>query len=75
MVLAHELVRLNNGTAGGNHNIRGGLAGWQRNQVRDYIEEHLNDDISLVTLAELAHLSPFIWASSSKVSSCRRTAI
>lgn len=62
VVLAHELVRLNNGTVGGRHNIRGGLAGWQKNWVRDYIEEHLDDDISLATLAELARLSPFHFA-------------
>lgn len=68
VVLAHELVRLNNGAAAGNHNIRGGLAGWQKNQVRDYIEEHLNDGISLVTLAELARLSPFHFARAFKQS-------
>jgi AraC family transcriptional regulator len=68
VVLAHELVRLNNGTAGGNHAIRGGLAAWQKNQVRDYIEAHLNDDISLGTLAELAHLSPFHFARAFKQS-------
>ena len=68
VVLAHELVRLNNGTVGGHHNIRGGLAGWQRIRVRDYIEEHLDDDISLATLAELAHLSPFHFARAFKQS-------
>jgi len=67
VVLAHELARLNNGTVSGN-NIRGGLAGWQKNQVRDYIEEHLDDDVSLVTLAELAHLSPFHFARAFKQS-------
>jgi len=68
VVLAHELVRLNNGTAGANHNIRGGLAGWQKNRVRNYIEEHLDDDVSLMTLAELAHLSPFHFARAFKQS-------
>jgi AraC family transcriptional regulator len=62
VVLVHELVRLNSGTAGASHLLRGGLAGWQKNQVRDYIEEHLDDDISLMTLAELARLSPFHFA-------------
>jgi AraC family transcriptional regulator len=58
VVLVHELVRLNSGTAG-NHPVRGGLAGWQKNRVTDYIEEHLDDDISLAKLAGLARLSPF----------------
>jgi AraC family transcriptional regulator len=68
VVLAHELVRFNNGTGGGNHSMRGGLAGWQKNQVRDYIEEHLDEEISLVTLAELAHLSSFHFARAFKQS-------
>ena len=59
VVLMHELMRLNTGTAGGNNLLRGGLAGWQKNQVRDYIEEHLDDNISLAKLAGLARLSPF----------------
>jgi AraC family transcriptional regulator len=62
VVLVHELVRLNGGTAGGNHPHRGGLAGWQKKQVRDYIEEHLDDNISLAKLAGLARLSPFHFA-------------
>jgi AraC family transcriptional regulator len=62
VVLVHELVRLNGGTAGGNHPLRGGLAGWQKKQVRDYIEEHLDDNISLAKLAGLARLSPFHFA-------------
>ena len=68
VVLAHELVRFNNGAGGGSHNVRGGLAGWQKNQMRDYIEEHLDEEISLVTLAALAHLSPFHFARAFKQS-------
>jgi AraC family transcriptional regulator len=68
VVLVHELVRLNSGTAGASHLPRGGLAGWQKNQVRDYIEVHLDDDISLTTLAELARLSPFHFARAFKQS-------
>jgi AraC family transcriptional regulator len=64
----HELVRLNSGTAGGNHLLRGGLAGWQKNQVRDYVEEHLDDNISLAKLAGLVRLSPFHFARAFKQS-------
>jgi AraC family transcriptional regulator len=64
----HELARLNSGTAGARQLLRGGLAGRQKNQVRDYIEEHLDDDISLTTLAELARLSPFHFARAFKQS-------
>jgi AraC family transcriptional regulator len=62
VVLVHELVRLNRGSAGGNHLLHGGLAGWQKKQVRDYIEEHLDDNISLAKLAGLTRLSPFHFA-------------
>lgn len=58
LVLAHELVRLHQGvpvTSG----LRGGLAGWQKKKVADYIEEHLNEDISLHDIAAVAQLSPF----------------
>jgi AraC family transcriptional regulator len=62
ILLAHELLRLNNGTTAepsdANH-ARGGLAGWQRNRVADYVEEHLAENVPLATLAGLARLSPF----------------
>jgi AraC family transcriptional regulator len=38
---------------------RGGLANWQRKAVCDYIEENLNQDISLAELAAIARLSPY----------------
>ncbi len=57
IVMAHELLRLNG--AGPRRHIRGGLAGWQEKKAAQYIEEHLSEDISLATLAELAGLSPF----------------
>lgn len=58
-VLAHELLRLNDGTALADRPARGGLAGWQRRTVAAYIEENLAGPISLTTLAGLARLSPF----------------
>ena len=59
IVLAHELLRLNNGTAPAAQNARGGLAAWQQKRVAQYIEEHLTEDISVSALAEVARLSPF----------------
>jgi AraC family transcriptional regulator len=59
VVLAHEIVRLGSGGTGVVTPARGGLAGWQQRTVASYIEEHVADQISLATLAEIAHLSPF----------------
>lgn len=39
--------------------FRGGLPVRQLRKVEDYVHEHLADDISLESLAELAELSPF----------------
>jgi len=39
--------------------VKGGLAGWQRKAVCDYIEENLHQDISLAELAAIARLSPY----------------
>ncbi len=36
---------------------RGGLASWQMRAVSTYIEEHLNEHVSLATLAQLTRLS------------------
>jgi len=57
IVMAHELLRLNSGTVAAAQRIRGGLAGWQKKQVAQYIEEHLAENISLATLADVARLS------------------
>jgi AraC family transcriptional regulator len=62
MVLFHEIMRLNNGRSSKPQTLRGGLAGWQKNRIVDYVEEHLAEDISLTTLADLARLSPFHFA-------------
>jgi AraC family transcriptional regulator len=68
ILLAHELLRLNNsavepggdsGRDGQGGYVRGGLASWQKTQVSDYIEEHLAENVFLAQLAELARLSPF----------------
>jgi AraC family transcriptional regulator len=41
---------------------RGGLAGWQRKRVVDFIEQHLSETITLSTLAAMVQLSPFHFA-------------
>ena len=68
IVLAHELLRLNNGTAPAAQHIRGGLAGWREKKVAQYIDEHLSEDISLTALAEVAKLSPYHFVRSFKQS-------
>jgi AraC family transcriptional regulator len=62
IVLAHELVQLNGGNGGLEPRVRGGLAGWQRRKVEQYIGEHFADDVSLATLARLVELSPYHFA-------------
>jgi AraC family transcriptional regulator len=59
IVLVHELLRLNGGAVPAEPPMRGGLAGWQRRSVAQYIEEHMSEQISLRKLAELARLSAF----------------
>jgi AraC-like DNA-binding protein len=61
LVLAHELVQMHRGAS-----IvsvwRGGLAGWQKKKVSDYIEDRLDEEISLQQLAEVAQLSRYHFA-------------
>jgi AraC family transcriptional regulator len=56
-VLAHELSRVNQEIVREPPPRRGGLAGWQKRVVADYIEEHLVEQVCLIRLAELAQLS------------------
>jgi AraC family transcriptional regulator len=59
ILLAHELLRLNNGRAEERSFVRGGLAAWQKTRVADYLEERLGENVLLSSLAEVAGLSPF----------------
>ena len=68
VVLAHELVRLNVGYERVEAPARGGLAPWQQRMVTSYIEEHLAEQISLTTLAQLVHLSPYYFCRAFKQS-------
>lgn len=58
VILMHELLRLNAGTRRVEPPVRGGLAAWQQRIVTAYVEEHLDEAISLATLAQLVRLSP-----------------
>jgi AraC family transcriptional regulator len=58
-VLAHELAHLESGTPPVQALVRGGLAAWQQRIVTEYIEEHLDQQISLATLAQLVRLSTY----------------
>ena len=68
IVLAHEVLRLDNGVAPAREDARGGLAGWQKKKVVEYIEENLADDLVLAQLAKVAGLSPFHFARAFKES-------
>ena len=59
IVLAHELLRLNDGAVSARQYLRGGLAGWQEKRVAEYIEGHLAEDPSLATLSSVVKLSPY----------------
>jgi AraC family transcriptional regulator len=67
VVLAHELARLERG-ASQISVFRGGLAGWQRKKVMVFIEEHLNEEISLQELAGMVQLSRYHFARAFKQS-------
>jgi AraC family transcriptional regulator len=58
-VLAHELVLLNAAPLRAETPVRGGLAAWQQRTVANYIAEHVSEQISLTTLAQLVRLSPY----------------
>jgi AraC family transcriptional regulator len=67
LVLAHELIRLHRGATAAPV-LRGGLASWQQKKVADYIEDRLDEEISLRDLAAIAQLSPFHFARAFKQS-------
>jgi AraC family transcriptional regulator len=59
IILAHELVRPEAAQHHTGPRARGGLAGWQKRTVVDFIEENLAENISLAKLAQLIQLSPY----------------
>src|SRR6266481_3429810 len=59
LVLMHELIRLERTTFEAVRPVRGGLPVRQQKRLAEFVEEHLAEDISLATLAELADLSVY----------------
>jgi AraC family transcriptional regulator len=59
IILAHELVRPESGPRPSEPRARGGLAGWQKRTVVEFIEENLAENISLTKLAQMIQLSPY----------------
>jgi AraC family transcriptional regulator len=68
LVLAHELALGDLSASSSRESARGGLAAWQQKIVSTYIEEHLAEQISLATLAQLARLSLFYFCRAFKQS-------
>jgi AraC family transcriptional regulator len=68
LVLMHELIRSQRTTSGAARPLRGGLPMRQQKRLAEFIEEHLAEDISLATLAELVDLSLYHFARAFKQS-------
>jgi AraC family transcriptional regulator len=68
-LLGHELLRLQDNLPRSRSSAdRGGLAGWQQKRVAEFMNEHLAEEISLLTLANLVRLSPYHFARAFKQS-------
>lgn len=58
VILAHELMQPATQPVRGPR-ARGGLAGWQRRSIAEFVEENLDQQIPLAKLADMAQLSPY----------------
>lgn len=67
ILLGHELMRLNRGRAQPRA-VQGGLSGWQRKRVIEFMEAHLSEEVRLATMAGLVDLSPYHFARAFKQS-------
>lgn len=61
-VLCHELMRLNGSATQPAAGQAGGLAEWQKKRLVEYIEAHLDQPVSIATMAEIVRLSPYHFA-------------
>jgi AraC family transcriptional regulator len=68
VVIAHELLRMNDNGRRREPPARGGLAAWQQRSVAAYIEEHLAEPIPLEALAKLVRLSTYYFCRAFKQS-------
>jgi len=68
IALAYELMRVNGSVLPRATRIRGGLPEWQQKKLAQYIDERLAEEVSLSSLAELVHLSPYHFSRSFKQS-------
>jgi AraC family transcriptional regulator len=59
IALAYELLSMNEGVSPFVSRICGGLPNWQQKKLTQYVDEHLAEDVSLSSLAELVQLSPY----------------
>ena len=61
IALTYELLSMNEGVSPlvPLPRIRGGLPNWQQKKLTQYVDEHLAEDVSLSSLAELVELSPY----------------
>ncbi len=59
IALAYELMRMNEDVSSLPSGVRGGLPGWRQKRLAQYVDEHLAEDISVASLAQLAQLSPY----------------
>ena len=66
-VLAHEIIRLDDGIPG-LIAVRGGLAAWQQRRIVEFIDQHLAEDFPLGALASLVQLSTYHFARAFKCS-------
>jgi len=58
IALVCELIRMSE-AAPAETGVQGGLPGWQERKLGEYIEEHLAEEVSLSSMAEVVHLSPY----------------
>lgn len=65
LVIAHELLHAH---VHRRAPARGGLAVWQQRIVRNYIDEHLSESVSLAVLAKLVNLSTYYFCRAFKQS-------